>query len=274
MGKIKLSELPNKIATGAKRNSPIIFVTVGTIGMVSAGVMAVKATPRALELIEEEKERINRDLYEQAEESGERYEPIDKLHPKDVVRLTWKCYIPAAVTGVLSIACITGGSAMNLRRSASLATAYSLTENAFREYRNKVVETVGEKKDKVVREAIAKDHLEKNPVENKEVIITDRGDTLCYDVLSGRYFMSNMDQLNKAVNEINRRMINHNYISLNEFYYEIGLSNTTLGNVLGWHIDRGTIELEFSAQLADNGEPCLVVDYMDNMPIYDYDMWT
>jgi hypothetical protein len=163
---------------------------------------------------------------------------------------------------------------MNLRRNASLATAYSLTENAFREYRSKVVETVGEKKDKVVREAIAKDRLEKDPVENKEVIITDRGDTLCYDVLSGRYFRSNVDKLNKAVNEINRRMINHNYISLNEFYYEIGLSNTTLGNVLGWHIDRGTIELEFSAQLAENGEPCLVVDYMDNMPIYDYDMWT
>lgn len=273
MKKLKLSEIGNTITTGVKRRSPEILITMGVTGLVSAGIMGVKATPQALMIIEEEKERINRELYEHAEETGERYEPIDKLLPKDVVRLTWKCYIPAVVTGVISIACITGGSRVSLRRNATLATAYTLSETAFKEYRDKVIETVGEKKDKIVREAISKDKLEKEPVDNKEVIITERGNTLCYDVISGRYFKSDMDLLNKAVNEVNRRLINYNYISLNDFYYEIGLSGTKLGNELGWHIDRGTIELDFSAQLASNGEPCLVVDYMGKMPQYNFDTW-
>jgi hypothetical protein len=59
------------------------------------------------------------------------------------------------------------------------------------------------------------------------------------------------------------------YISVNDFYYEIGLGNTKIGNDLGWHVDNGLIDLEFSSQLADDGTPCLVLDYRV-APRYDY----
>ncbi len=92
-----------------------------------------------------------------------------------------------------------------------------------------MIETIGEKKEQTVRDAIANDRINKNPVSRREVIITEKGNTLCYDAISGRYFKSDIDKLKKAENELNRRMRDEMYISLNEFYYEIGLNPTKIG---------------------------------------------
>lgn len=275
MAKLNLPQVGNKIVNGVKRHSPEILITMGVTGLVSAGIMGVRATPKALRIIEEEKERINHELYIQSEETGERYEPIDKLDPKDVVRMTWKCYAPAVATGIVSIACIVGGSTVNHRRNAAIATAYTLSETAFKEYRDKVVETVGEKKEKVVREAVHKDILEKNPVADKEILYTNGGEVRCFDVWSGRYFMSDMNTLQRVVNELNERMINsfNSCVSLNEFYYKLGLTETKAGNDLGWRLDgeRRLIELNVTSLVApEDGVPCLVVDFKTR-PTYDFD---
>ena len=49
------------------------------------------------------------------------------------------------------------------------------------------------------------------------------------------------------------------YVTLNDFYYELGLDGTKMGNMLGWNIDKGYIDLAFSSQLDANGTPCLVI---------------
>lgn len=249
------------------KHSPGILTGLGIAGMVTSTVMAVKATPKALMLIEEEKKRQNEELEREA--CTNEIEPIEKLKVKDAVKVAWKCYIPAAATAVVSAACLIGANTVNVRRNAALAAAYTLSENALKEYQEKVVETIGEKKEKTVRDAIAKDRVEKNPVENSEVIITGKGDTLCLDLLSGRYFKSDIEKLRKAENELNRRMKYENYISLNELYAEIGLSQTRLGDKLGWNIDKGYIEMYFSSQLGADGTPCLVLDF-DKAPTYDF----
>ena len=150
-----------------------------------------------------------------------------------------------------------------------MATAYTLSESALKEYQEKVVETIGEKKEQAIQDAVAKDRIEKNPVSTNEVIITEKGDTLCLDYPSGRYFKSDREKINKAVNELNRRMRDEMYISLNEFYYEIGLSGIGIGEELGWNIDQGYIEPSFSCQLAEDGTPCLVISYLVG-PRYDF----
>lgn len=275
MAKLNLAKVGNTIVSSVKRHSPEILITMGVTGLVSAGIMGVRATPRALQIIEEEKEKVNHALYEKAEETGERYEPVNKLLVKDVVRLTWKCYVPAVATGLVSIACVVGGSTVNMRRNAALATAYTLSETAFKEYRDKVVETVGEKKEKVVREELHRDILEKNPVENKEIIVTNTGDVRCFDVWSGRYFMSDMNTLQRVVNEMNEQMINkfNPYISLNDFYYRLGLTETKAGDELGWRLDgeRRLVELNVTSLVSpEDGVPCLVVDFKTR-PQYDFD---
>lgn len=234
------------------KHSPEILTGIGIAGMVATTVLAVRATPKALALLEDKKLET------------------DHISAVDTVKTTWKCYIPAAVTGVTSIACLIGANSVNARRSAALATAYSLSQTALTEYKNKVVETIGEKKEQVIRDSIAKDKLENDPVRSNEVIITDKGTTLCYDGIFGRYFKSDIDTIKRAVNAINRKMVSGEmYVSLNEFYDEIGLSPIPIGYDLGWNLDDGTIEVDFTSQLAEDGTPCLVILYNVN-PKYGY----
>ena len=273
MSKINPKAMVKSLEMWGKKRSPEILTGIGIAGMVTTTVIAVTATPKALVLIEEEKRRQNQELLKDAKKNGDELcNRIEKLHPIEVVKATWKCYIPAAVTGTMSIMCLVGASSVSARRNAALATAYTLSESAMKEYRTKVIETVGEKKEQVVKDAIAKDKVEQNPVTTKEVIITDKGNTLCYEVISGRYFKSDIDRIKKAVNEINRRLLLDSYISLNEFYYAIGLDETKIGDDLGWNISQSLIELSFSSQLASDGTPCVVLDY-DTMPQYNFDKW-
>lgn len=276
MTKINPKTTFKAIGLWGKKHAPEIGAGLGITGMLTTTVLAVKATPKALVLIEEEKRRQNRYLLEEAKVNGyDTCNRIEKLRPVEVVKVTWKCYIPAAITGTLSILCLIGASTASARRNAALAAAYTISESALKDYKNKVVEVVGEGKEREVRDAIAKDKIAKDPVENKEIIVTGKGETRCYDALSGRYFDSDINWLNKAANELNRRMINQTYASLNDFYYEIGLpdlSENEIGDLIGWRVDQGLIELDFSAQLATDGVPCLVMHF-NIMPKYDFDKW-
>jgi hypothetical protein len=253
VNKPNLLNVSRGIRAAITKHSSEILTGIGIAGMITTTVMAVRATPKALILIEERKEEAD----------------VDKLSPIEIIKIVWTCYVPAAITGGLSIICLIGASSVNVRRNAALATAYTLSESALKEYQEKVIETIGEKKEQTVRDAIAKDKLDRNPVTNREIIITEKGNTLCYDAISGRYFKSDIDKIKKAVNEINKNLLDDMYISLNDFYYELGLDDTKLGDDLGWSIDKGLIELSFSSQLASDGTPCLVMDYQV-APRYDY----
>ena len=172
MNKSNISKVLSSVRTSMAKHSPEILTGIGIAGMITTTVMAVRATPKALILIEERKEEIG----------------AEELEVADVVKTTWFCYIPAVITGTLSIACLIGASSVNAKRNAALATAYTLSESALKDYQGKVVEMFGEKKHETVKDAVAKDKIEKNPVVTREVIITEKGNTLCYDAISGRYF--------------------------------------------------------------------------------------
>ena len=267
----------SKFIRGAKisisKHSPEILTGIGIAGMITTTFLAVRATPKALELIEEKKDELNnKQVEERLDKNGDLrdYKEITKLKFPDLFKATWKCYIPAAVTSVVSIACLVGASSVHIKRNAVLATAYQLSETALTEYKEKVIETIGEKKEEVIRDKVNKDRIEKNPVSKNNVIITDKGNTLCYDHMSGRYFKSDIDKINKAVNVINNRILHDFYASLNDLYSELGLYTVSLGDKLGWNSDMGLIEVEFSSQLADDGTPCLVMDF-NKAPKYDYD---
>lgn len=250
----KFSNVINSTKNFLSKHSPEILVGIGITGMVTSTVLAVKATPKALGLLEKAKE----------EKYGEDLTTIE------TIKAAWKPYIPSMIIGVASISCIIGASAVNTKRNAALATAYAISERSLLTYRDKVIETIGEKKDKEIREKIAQDEVDKKPVSNSQVIITSKGNTLCMDALSGRYFRSDLDKIKKIINELNRDIVTQNYVSLNELYYALGLEGLKNGSRLGWNINEGLIELSYSTCLAENDEPCIVINY-ETEPYYDFD---
>jgi len=253
MTKSDLLQFAKGVQTVVIKRSPEILTGFGIAGMVTSTVLAVRATPKALALLEDAR-------YEKHEA---------ELTAMETVKACWKCYIPAAVTATVSTACLIGASSVSTRRTAALAAAYQLSETALTEYREKVVETIGEKKEKVVRENIAKDKIEKQPVSKSEVIVTSKGSTLCFESISGRYFNSDIEAIRRAENAINKRMLDEMYVSLSEFYDELDLDHTALSDSLGWKLDDGLIELIFSSHISDDGKPCIVIDYR-KAPEYDF----
>lgn len=253
MNKPNVSKFAKSLRTTITKRSPEILTGIGIAGMLTTTVLAVRATPKAMQLINTERIESN----------------VDELTVIETVKVAWKPYIPAIITGVLSTVCIISASSVNLRRNAAIATAYQISQTALTEYKEKVVETIGEKREQTVKDKVAKKNIDENPVSKNSVIITDKGNTLCYDITIGRYFKSDIEKIKKAVNEVNRRLVYDQYISLNDFYSELGLEHTELGDELGWNLDDGLLELDFSSQLADDGTPCVVISYVV-APKYDY----
>ncbi len=225
------------------KHSPEILTGLGIVSMVTSTVLAVKATPKALELIQEEE-----------------YRRKEKLKPKELVVLTWKEYLPAVSFGIGGLICIVSGCRIGTKRGAALATAYAVSERTLRTYKNKIVETIGEKKEKEIREKINQDDVDKNPPIASRVIITQKGNTLIKDEYSGRYFRSDLDSIRKVSNELNREMLHDDYISLNQWYTALGLETIKDGYNIGWNIDKGLIELDFGTCLCGD-EPCITMEY-------------
>lgn len=268
-----------KIAGEVSKNSPVILIGLAVTGVVSTVVLGVKATPKALAIIDDE-------VYERYEKSGSQesfpewlgikkedgYSWSDRtnmLKKKEIVKLTWECYIPTAAVGLATIACIIGAHNIHLRRNAALASLYSLTESAFKEYQAKVVETIGKNKELKVRDDVTADTIKNNPIGDKQVIFTGKGETLFYDQMSGRYFKGDIEKIRRIQNKINKDLISEDFMSLNDLYYELGLSPIKLGEEMGWHLDHGMLEIRFSAQLTENEEPCIALDY-ELVPRYAY----
>lgn len=272
MSKLNLSNVARQIGGTIRKKSPEILTGMGIgLGFCTVG-LAVKATPRALMLIEEKKREINRDILEEAKANGhEICNHVDKLTPVDTVKVAWKCYIPAATTGVASIVCLVSANSISARRNAALLAAYTISETALKDYRNKVVEVVGEKKEREVQDAVAIERFQRDPVENKEIVITNKGKTRCYDVLTGRYFESDIDSINRAVNEYNRELITQPYMSLNEFYEKLELPDVELGNYVGWRVDWGLVEVRFTSKICETDNVPYAIMSFVNPPAYGYD---
>ena len=135
MSKINLSGMLKDTRKAFVKHSPEILTGVGIAGMITTTVLAVRATPKALRLID-----------------AKEYEEQRELTKFETIKTAWKPYVPAAVTGALSTACLIGASSVSLKRNAALAAAYTLSDTAFREYKEKVVETIGEKKEEMIQE--------------------------------------------------------------------------------------------------------------------------
>lgn len=254
MNKLNWAKFSKDLQSSVSRHAPEILTGLGITGVIATVGLAIKATPKALELLEERK----------------REEHVDELSALEVVKTTWKCYVPMAITGAFSIACIAGASSVHTRRHAALAAAYELSKTAITEYSDAVKKDGGEKKERAIRDKINLKQIEKHPVDADQIIETGNGTSLCLDPLGGRYFTGDIEKIRRAENAINSRMLHSicGSASLNEFYDEIGLDYTELGEVLGWNAEN-LIKLHITAGLTHDERPCLVIGHY-NAPVYDF----
>lgn len=243
-----LSKTANRFLTD---NGPVILTTVASLGVVSTAALAVRATPEALRRIHPPEG------------------PPEELTKQEMIKRAWSLYIPALSVGAVTIACVVMLNSVHTKRQAALASVYSLTEKAFKEYQEKVIEQHGANKEQKVRDSIAQDRVNANPVGKNEVVVLAPEGVLFYDSISGRYFKSTVESVRRSVNTLNETLIYEMSASLNEFYHLIGLEQTRIGDELGWKLDNGQLEVGFSTVMSEDDKPCISLDYK-TQPIHNY----
>lgn len=224
-------------------NSPVVLTVFAVTGTLTTAYLTGLASFKAIEIISEEQNR----RFMMNENS--------LIEDKEKFQLVWKEYIPAAGVCLGTLGCIITANRIGTRRAAAMAAAYSISEKAFSEYKEKVVEKLGDNKERAIRDEIAQDRIIANPSTGREVLV-GRGDVLCFDAYTGRYFLSSMEEIKKAQNDTNYEILHNNYCSLGEFYNRLGLPGTSFSEEVGWNSDH-LLEVIFSTVLADDGQPCL-----------------
>ena len=276
MNKLNVKQCFKMAKKVVQKKSPEILTGLGIAGMITTVVLAVKATPKALDLIDEEVEKQNRKLSREAYDSGQSTaNQIDKLKPVETVKVAWKPYIPALLLGGASVGCLIGANTVSARRHAALYSAYELSKTAYNELNEKVTEVVGEKKVTEIKQKLAEDKVNKvspeGAIEKKSnVVIAGDGDTWFIDAMSNQPFLSSKNKLDAAANELNRKMRSDMYVSLSQFYDEVGIEHTGTSDYIGWRIDKEYIDVVTSDAIIKDGKVYVVMDFLSR-PEYGYD---
>lgn len=219
-----------------KRNSPTILTCIGAIGVVATAVTAVRATPKALDLADEEIRKQNRALLDEATKNGyDVCNQIDRLKPIEMVKVAWKPYIPSIIIGSATIACIFGANVLNQRQQAALTSAYIFLERSYKEYKDKVKAVLGEDAAKQVDTAIVKEKFT-----DEEMVPSFDGDKcLFYEEHYGKFFERTMLEVRDAEYQLNRKLSKEGEVSLNDFMALLDLPELPYGNELGWSQEDG-----------------------------------
>lgn len=241
-----------KTQTILKRNAPTILSCLGALGVVGTAISAVKATPKAIEVLNQQDEELTT------------FEKIIVLTP---------VYFPTILMGTATIGCILGANVINKKNQAMLVSAYSYLDSSFKEYKDKVKDIFGEEGETRVREEIAKDkYIDQNIPESKDT-------KLFFDEFSGRYFESTLYDLQNAVYNINRLYALHGSVSINELYKRLNLPPTDFGEVLGWsaykdweNLGYAWIDIKWELMTMPDDLECYAISF-DITPTEDFAEW-
>lgn len=247
---MNLGVIVRRAQKAAADNAPTILTALGVTGLVTTAVLTGKASFKAADVIH--------DNILEKKELAEKGERIFVTHQENI-RATWKLFVPAVGTAAVTIACIVCANHISTRRTAALASAYSIGQEAFREYRTKVIDTIGDKKEQEVQNKIAQDRVTESPP--SPVYVLNEDENIFLDMYSGRYFKSNMQAVKKAQNDTNYEILSNDYASLSDFWDRLDLPKTSESDDIGWNTDM-QLDLVIGTAMTPDEKPCFTISFL------------
>lgn len=222
-----------------RRHSSTILTVIGSCGVIGTAVLAVKATPKALLLIEEAKN-----------------EKESELTTLETIQVAWRPYIPALIVGGSTIACIFGANYLNSRHQASLMSAYALLDSSYKEYRNAVKEIYEEDADSKTIKEIAKSNFD-----DKMILHDDK--ELFFDYQSMRYFESTLEEVKEAERIFREDLMKTGCACLNDYYDLLNIDHVPHGYDLWWNTAElykySDIDFIYEKTVFDDGLECWII---------------
>lgn len=241
-----------KVRKPDNRTLGLIFTGLAMAGVPITATLSAMRAPKYKEILSE---------YEDPE--TKEVKTVDKV--KAGLKTQW----PAAIAGALTCAFIALAEKLNLTEIAGLVTTCGFLVKNRDKLEQKILEYTGkEEGDKILKQI--KKEVNEDMV--KEVYVrsagpsveeTGRGDLLCYEAYSGRWFRSSELAVEKAVERLNSMFAeDQNYVCLNDFYDELGIERTHFGHQWGWTPN----EDYYVGPIAVDTCYCKAKDIMDRNP--------
>lgn len=246
------AELARRTARFAINKSPAILTSVAVVGSITTAYFAGKASFEAADII-------------RLKEGEDEARGIRLGTPNEVMKqrleLVWRLYVPTMLMGTATVVCIIGANRVGARRAAGLAAAATITERALEQYKAKVVETIGERKEQQISDAVIQDRV--NATYNDDLVIYgDSEGELCVDKFSGHFFRSTREKIHSHINDFNYMLNRNGYGSLADLYEFFGLPSIEYADQLGWDLNsEGLLEVKIDAAVAPGGKPCLTMEF-------------
>lgn len=269
------------IGTQIVKHLPQIFSGLAMIGVGATAICSGKDTLKANQiLLEKDVERINHEL-ETLDPST--YDPDDimkrtKLSFRETVKLTWKCYIPTAIAMISTFTFLALSDRMSAAQVASMGAACGYLIKQKTELEKKIKEEVGEEKFQEISDQVNQNiYLDKFEEDWAEP--TGKGELLCYESFTGRWFYSSESEVNDGLRRFKKYYSETDYVSYNDLYSELNIAPSYLGNELGWFCDYqdgySPSEIDFETYHTDKlvpGKDVLVIELADTIyyPYYDW----
>lgn len=284
-----------KAALNIRSNSPTILFASGVVGVVATTVLASRATLHLEEIVAGAQQTMQ-DIKDTEAKGLNTYGPEQAQQDRLTVIVQsgikiGKLYGPTVVVGALSIAALAGSHRILTNRNAALTVAYTGLDKAFKAYRARVRDEVGEDREKALY----------NDVEDREVLIEtedqgpqpammrtatgkglspyarifEKGATADwkYGGRQNQFFIKCQEQM---ANDILRT---RGYIFLNEVYRMLGFEESEAGQIVGWrydgdgdgYVDFGVLKGNwFDIERFINGdEDNIILDFNVDGPIYN-----
>jgi hypothetical protein len=235
-----------------QKHSPTILFAVGIVGMGATVITACKATLKVEGVLDDHQTMVETiktvEISERYSEK-DRKQDLTKLHIRSAGRLS-ALYAPSVALGIISVAALTGSHKILSSRNAALTASYAAVDKAFKEYRTRVTEELGEDKDREFRYGVETETRmveDKNGPKKKEVKVAGSGRHSMYARMFNEYNPNwnnhaeyNIAFLRLQQNWANDRLRSRGHLFLNEVYDQLGMDHSKEGAVVGWLWNQGT----------------------------------
>lgn len=229
------------------------LIGFGTAAWLTTTIWSVAVTPAAMKAIEEKKKELG----------------VEKLTLLQTLEAAGYCYVGPFGLGIVASLSIFGGVKKANRKRAAIAATCSVAENILRDYKDKVVEVIGEEKEKKIEEEIREEHKDEPGFQEQATYIFGAGDIRAFDNVTKQWMtLDSVETYRAAINDLNAELISDNSITVDDYCDLNNLPRIDGGNELEWtcYSKKDLLDPYFEHAFDSHMRPYLIVG-VDRPPL-------
>ena len=242
------------------RALPLVLTIASTVGVAVTGYLAAKGGKKAEDILETKEKMMELDR--------------ENLPLKEELKHTWKCYLPAVVTGALTAGCGIASRRLDVKEIAVLTGSCGYLAVNRKKLEDRAKSFIGEERLQKIKNEVTGEFLGDKKTPNVTVEATGNGQLLCFDAYSGRQFRSSKEAVDEGLELLKNRWDEGIDLSVNDYYDALDIYNTHFGHQFGWFNDPKycdgplVIETHYGDD-KDFGEPVYVIEIL-TYPMEDW----